>query len=522
MLSAVLSSCEARQSKEDKAFQVNKSKTFLRQRQNSLQDRLDPSWQPVTATPVMGGGNLHYEVSGRHQAVGCGGLGLIQAVVESVGLRQAIDEKVSLLKRRKPYHESDHVLALVYNLLAGGRCLDDLERHRRNEAFLDALGARRIPGATTAGDFLRRFDAASVRQLMAAMQRSSAQVWRRQPKKDRRLALIDVDGTVVSTHGECKEGMQLSYTGRWGFGPLVVSLANSQEVISVVNRPANRPSHDGAAREMDVAIDWATQRAGFANVRLRGDTDFSLTTNFDRWHAQGVQFVFGMDASPGFVRRAQALAEGDWMPLERSCPPVRRRRPTNVKQRVVRERKLKTLRVDSEQVAEIAYTPGRAKGTYRLIVLRKHITVSKGQLLLEPEIRYFFYITNVPATELSPAEVVRESNARCHQENLIEQLKNGVQATRMPVAEFDANWAYLVIGALAWNLKAWTALVLPPKMGARKLLKMEFRRFLDEVMLIPTLILKSGRRLIYRLLWVNSWTELLLDGTKFLRCKRRW
>jgi len=115
--------------------------------------------------------------------------------------------------------------------------------------------------------------------------------------------------------------------------------------------------------------------------------------------------------------------------------------------------------------------------------------------------------------------VVRENNARCDQENLIEQIKNGVQATRMPVAEFDANWAYLVIGALAWNLKAWAGLLLPRKLGARQILRMEFRRFLNEIVLLPTQILRSGRRLIFRLLAINRWVPLLLEGTQ--RLKRR-
>lgn len=499
---------------------MNKNTTFLRQRQKTLKHRLDPSWQPASSAPVLGGGNLRYEVAGRTRAIGCGGLGMIQEVVKTLGLGEEIDEKVQLFKRHKPYHESDHVLALVFNILAGGRCLDDLERHRNNEAFLDALGARRIPGATTAGDFLRRFDREAVGQLIAAMQQTSAKVWRRRSKSQRRLAVIDVDGTIVETTGECKQGMDVSYKGRWGFGPLVVSLANSQEVISVLNRGANRPSHDGAAPEMDKAIDWALKEARFEKVRLRGDTDFSLTRNFDRWHEQGVEFVFGMDSCAGFVRRAQGLPEDSWKKLCRPRRPVQRRRPDNVKRKVIQEREFKNLQVTAEQVAEIAYQPSRADKTYRLIALRKHIQVSKGQLLLEPEIRYFFYITNIPAEQMSPAQVVRESNARCHQENLIEQLKNGVQATRMPVAEFDANWAYLVIGAMAWNLKAWTALVLPKKLGARAFLKMEFRRFLDEVILVPTQILNSGRRLIYRLLAVNRWTRLLLEGTQYLRRRR--
>lgn len=315
--------------------------------------------------------------------------------------------------------------------------------------------------------------------------------------------------------------MDIAYNGRWGFGPLIVSLANTQEVLSVVNRPANRPSHDGAAEWMDKAIDWARNQAGFQKVRLRGDTDFSLTTHFDGWHEQGVEFVFGMDASPGLVKRAEELEHSAWKPLERPKRPVKRRRPENVKKQVVQQRGFKNLKLASEHVAEIDYSPSKAKQTYRLIVLKKRLKVTKGQLCLDEQIRYFFYITNIAKKQMSAAGVVRENNARCHQENLIEQLKNGVQATRMPVAEFDANWAYLVIGALAWNIKAWAGMLLPETLGARKLLTMEFRRFLNEVVLVTAQILHSGRRLIFRLLEVNNWSRLLLEGTRHLRRRRQ-
>lgn len=499
---------------------MKKSKTFLSRRQSEVEIRLDRKWQPERSRPVLESGNVRYEVSGRSQAVGCGGLGMIQSVVKSTGLAALIDAKVEVLKRHRPYHESDHVLALAYNLLVGGQCIDDLDRHRRSVAFLDALGARRIPGATTAGDFLRRFDAESIRGLMDASLRASANVWHLRPASERALAVIDVDGTLVPTTGVCKEHMDIAYTGCWGFHPLVVSLANSQEVLAVVNRPGNRPSHDGAAAWMDRAIQWSKEQAGFSKARLRGDTDFSLTTNFDRWHADRVEFVFGMDANRGFVQRAKGVVDTDWMPLARPTRPIKRQRPENVKQQVVTQRGFKKLALVEERVAEIAYSPGRAKGTYRLVILRKRIRVTKGQLALEDETRYFFYITNIPAEAMSAADVIRENNARCHQENLIEQLKNGVRATRMPVAEFDANWAYLVIGALAWNLKAWAGMLLPKEMGARALIKMEFRRFLDQVMLVPALIIRTGRRLVFRLLEVNRWTSLLLEGTHRLKKRR--
>ena len=494
-----------------------KSRANFERRQRSIEARLDPRWQPERAEPVLEGGNIAYEVSGRTEAIPGGGLGMLQTVVEVVGLREQIDRSLHLLRRHLPYHESDHVLALVYNLLTGGRTLEDLEPRRSDEGFLNALGARRLPDPTTAGDFLRRFDAAKVLVLMEAIDRARSVAWRAQPETERKLAILDVDGTISETTGECKERMDISYDGRWGYGPLVVSLANSQEVLYIVNRPANRPSHDGAAEWIDRGIRWAQEGGGFEKVRLRGDTDFSLTENFDRWTAAGVEFVFGMDAKPAFVGRAEALGAEAWEPYEREESSAKRRRPVNVKAAVTEKRGFRNLELEQEHVAEIEYRPGKCQGTYRLVILRKRIRVTEGQLRLADEIRYFFYITNLPRKLFGTAAVVRENNARCHQENLIEQLKNEVHATRMPVAEFDANWAYLVIASLAWNLKAWTGLLLPKNLGARAILRMEFRRFLNELILLPAQILRSGRRLIFRLLAINRWVPLLLDGTQALK-----
>lgn len=496
---------------------MKNSNKAIERRQRSIDKRLDRRWQPDRAVPVMERGNVCYEVSDRVEAMSAGGMGMILIIVDRLGLREALDRNVRILRRHRPYLESDHILAMAFNILCGGHCLEDLELLRRDEAFLNCVGARRIPDPTTAGDFLRRFHATGVTALLDVVQTVRASVLHSQPQSERKLARIDVDGTITQTDARCKEKMDVSYDGRWGFAPLLVTLANTQEILYVFNRPANRPSYDGAAQWLDKAARWAIEQAGFERVRFRGDTDFSQTAQLDGWNSKGYEFVFGLDAQPALVKRAQDIADADWKLFERvSVKRAKTRaKAPKVKDEVIARREFKDLTLEEEHFAELPYRPTNTKRDYRLIVLRKRIRVQKGQLQFADEIRYFFYISNIEG--MAAAELIRENNQRCNQENIIEQFKNGVHGARLPVREFDGNWAYMAIAALAWSLKAWAGLLLPKALGAAKLVRMEFRKFLRDVMLQPAQILKTGRRLVVRLLAVNSWTRLLLDGTRALQ-----
>lgn len=475
---------------------------------------------------MLGGAPVRYEMPGRLVGIIQGGIGLVTQLAKHLGLAKLLDERLHLLKRHQPYHESDHVLAMVYNIVGGGRCIEGLKTLRQNVGLLNALGAERIPDATTAGDFLRRFDEPNVLALMEASNEARLGVWRSLPKASRKLALIDIDGTVVPTLGAKKEGADFSYNGKWGYAPLVVTMANTQEVLYVVNRSASRPSHDGAVTWIDKTVELVLE-GGFKGARLRGDTDFSLTANFDRWSDAGVEFVFGIDANPSFVKRAEALPARQWRRLRRRKrgesleASSSRQLGRNFREEKVFERGFKTLRLAEEHYAELSYQPRKSSREYRMIVLRKRINVSKGQLPLEDEIHYHFYVTNVPAGRLSAQKTIFESNARCHQENLIKQLKNGVRATQMPTNDFMANWAYLAIGALAWNLKSWLGLVLPSSAQTKELLKMEYRRFTDELVRIATQVVQTGRYVTLRPMMVTAWTGFLLDASEWFR-RQRW
>lgn len=428
---------------------------IIRNRKRRIERRLDPqkAWsnQPK---PIMTASNIHYEMSEKTRAINCGGIGAIHTMVNKIGLREEIDSRVHLLKRHLPYHESDHVMNLAYNAMLDGVRLQDIELRRNDEAFLDGLGAQRIPDPTTSGDFTRRFAESDIEDLMDAINVTRQRVWAKQGGEFLSEAFIDVDGTIAGTTGECKGDMSLSYKGIWGYAPLVVSLANTNEVLYLVNRPGNATSHDGCVKWIDRAIEVVAPHAG--QITLRGDTDFTLTGELDRWHENGHQFIFGMDAHAKVVGLAEALSEQAWTPLERlpryEIATGPRRKPDRVKEEVVRTKGYLNKVLQGESVAEIEYRPNKCKQSYRLVIVRKNISVQKGEDVLFDEVRYFFYITN--RREDAPEKIVGLANGRCNQENVIEQLKNGVNAMRMPVENLLSNWAYMVMTALAWNLKA--------------------------------------------------------------------
>jgi hypothetical protein len=470
--------------------------------------------------------NIQYGWSARDRGVACGGIGAIHLLARRSGLIAAIDKDLHLLKVHLPYHESDHVLNIAYNVLCGGMRLEDIEIRRNDEVYLEALGALCIPDPTTAGDFCRRFRVKDVETLMDAVNRVRLKIWAKQPASFFAEAILEADGTMAPTTGECKQGMEISYKGDWGYHALVVSLANTGEPLFLVNRGANRPSHEGAAMRFDQAISLCRE-AGFRKVLLRGDTDFSQTQYLDGWDARGVRFIFGFDAAPNLVEWAENLPKSSWQRLQRAAKYTvktqARRRPQKVKEEIVREREFKNVRLVCEDVAEFTYRPAACTQAYRVVVVRKNLSVEKGDQALFDDVRYFFYITN---DELTPAaEIVFQANDRCNQENLIEQLKNGAQAFRLPVDTLVANWAYMVMASLAWTLKAWFALVLPQqgrwaaKYIAQKqaVLRMEFRTFLNSFMRVPCQIIRGGRRVVYRLLGWNPWQHVFLRGVDELR-----
>lgn len=494
-----------------------------------MQRRLDRKDLRGCSQPMMTAANIHYEIAERSRGVASGGIGLIHALARRLGLIDALDQRLELLKIHLPYHESDHVLGLAYLPLCGGTCLQDLELLRHDEVLLDALGARRLPDPTTAGDFCRRFSPDSIQTLLDVINDTRLKVWADQPSAFFEQARLDMDGFLVETTGQCKRGMDIGYDGTWGYHACVLTLANTGEVLSIVNRPGNRPSHEGAATLVDQAT-AVCFRGGFRRVLLRGDTKFSQSEHLDRWDDDPrVRFLFGFEALPNLKDIAEALPDRAWRPLQRpsryEVKTAPRLRPDNVKEAVVVARQFENRRLRSEEVAEFNYRPTACRKTHRMVVVKKNISVEKGEKRLFDRVVYFFYITNEWVDEA--AEIVFSANDRCDQENVLAQLAGGVRALRAPVDNLESNWAFMVMTALAWNLKAWWALTLPERPGRyqekhraekRWVLRLEFKTFANAFVRLPCQIVRGGRQLIYRLLGWNPHQPIFFRLVDVLRC----
>jgi hypothetical protein len=501
----------------------------LNRRKRRILRRIENTPGVERPEPMLAASNIHYEIAEKVRGIAPGGIGAIHLLARKVGLIRDIDEGLHLLKRHLPYHESDHVLNIAYNLLSGGSRLEHIEVRRNDEVYLEALGAQRIPDPTTAGDFCRRFSQDDVERLMDIVNETRLRVWGQQPDYFLDEAFIDADGTIAPSDGWCKQGVDLSYNGIWGYHPLVVSLANTGEPLYLVNRSGNRPSHEHAAEYLDRA-NALCRRAGFRRITFRGDTKFTQTRHLDRWDGDGIRFIFGMDARENLKHLAERLDDLKYSELERPARYTIRTVPRQArerhKERIVAERQFETLKLIGEEVAEFEYRPVACERTYRVVVLRKKLVVEKGQLwLFEPD-RYFFYLTNDRTTPAS--EIVLLANDRCDQENLIAQLKSGAKALAMPVDDLVSNWAYMVMGSLAWVLKAWSALLVPEhprwaerhRAEKRTLLRMGFTTFCVALIQVPCQVVRTSRRIVYRLLAWNPWQGVFLRLVERLQSLR--
>jgi hypothetical protein len=467
--------------------------------------------------PAFRGRRVKHEVDQRSDLTPYGGLGLAHQLACRLGVAREIDQRLSLLERHKLYHESDHVLTHALNLVSGATAIEDIRNLQQSAAICCLLGADSIPAPSTAGDFLRRFGAKDLADFQAAIDAVRERSWSQVPRSRKKIASIDMDSTIKEVYGQCKQGAEFSYTKKWSYHPLLISLAEFNEPLRLINRPGNFGSATGTLDQLRQVIPLVKRH--FQQIRCRGDSAFCQKDIMQLCQDEGVLFYFSEGSRPDLREKADLLGEKAWKCLVRH-PEKRRRKARRKKRRkqrrhrqqIARKREYETLHQVREQVAEFSHRPYGTKQDYRVVVVRQLVETLKGSRALIEQYIYRFIFTNDWRSH--PAEVVRINYGRCTQENTIEQLKNGIGGLRMPTGQLLANGAYLLIAELAWCLRSWLSLLALP----RDSLGWEWKRFRQAFVYVAARITQSARYAVVRLSRAHRYRNEIVSAARLLDC----
>jgi hypothetical protein len=443
--------------------------------------------------PVLGHPKLQLS-SESSETTPYGGLALAAGLVRNLRIAPDLNRNLSLLASHRPFHESDHVLAHVYNLYAGGTCIEDIADLQTSEPVRRMLGADRLPDPTTAGDFLRRFDEEALRALDQVIDRGQEAVWKRcYGKKKAERAIVDLDSCVRPVYGDQKEGTDFTYKGSFGYHPLVISLAGTMECLRLINRSGNEGSATGSETHLRELFPMLDRH--FKQVIVRGDSAFAKQAIFDACEEAGHHFAVVSPQQQNFASLFEALSGEKWKPYRQRAEAPRRktrRRGRNRRQERALSRNKRNLQLEKQWIAEMAYQPARSDQPYRLIARYQEIEAHEQGELFKLT-RFRFILSNLPPS-VSAEEVMDLTYQRCDQENLIEQLQSGVAAMRMPTGGLLSNAAFMGCARLAHNLKPWLAqLALPPET-----LRWEWKRFRRSFVYCAARVVHTARQVHVR------------------------
>lgn len=496
-------------------------------RRHQIQPLLWP--EDAAQRPVFRNRRVRLHVQQRGQTTPYGGLALAHDLAMRLQLDREINRTLCLLKLKLPYFESDHFLTHVYNQYVGGACIEDISNLQHSEAIKALLGACRIPDPSTAGDFLRRFRPAHLRAVQRVIDQAREKVWSQLPRARRRVATIDLDSTIKVVYGECKQGADFSYNGQWSYHPLLITLMETNELLRTINRSGNAASADGAAEALLEILPMV--RRHFDTIYVRGDSKFYQKAILAACARYDAHFALCMEGYAVLQEKAFSLPLSEWKPFtahraekvaRAAAERKRRRRRRRYRPLRARQRNYQTLATVHQWVTEFDYTIPRGRAgpgsevvghTYRVAVRQQEVETHQGQNYLFSEFRHRFVITDIPATEMDAAEVLCFAYGRCDQENIIEQVKNGIAAMRMPTGELLANSAFLLAGQLAWCLRAWLSLLALPKESTR----WEWKWFRQAFVYVAARVTRGARQVRVFLADSHRFVEHLLTAAQRLQ-----
>ena len=379
-----------------------------------------------------------------------GGLILIEELIHRLRVKETINETVSVKKRQRGYQESDHILALVYNLIGGGSCLDDLNMLREDAEIKTVIQQEAIPHATTAGDFLRAFHLGHIKQLEKASRRIQETV---HSQEDLSELTLDIDSALFEQYSSKKQGSCRGYNGETGYHPQFGFRADTGEWV--YGRLQRGGAYTSADAEKLLAACLKRVPQSVKRVKTRSDSG---------WYKEGY-----LEACEGCTTHEviYTITADQTKPLLEKVAEIRGWIPMSAAAEETRE------------VAEFWYQGATWKKERRFIVKREpRFPGKEKQLQLFPAERYRYYVFVTNSEEAAIAGLMEFHGGRGNAENYIKEVLYGFDLEQLPSERFHANWVYLLIGQLAYNLVVWLKQYGLPQKYVSSRVKLIRHRFL--------------------------------------------
>ena len=352
------------------------------------------------------------------------GVVLVHELAARLGVEQIVDEELRVKERERGYSEGQAIGGLIYNLLLGGECLSDLEVLRGDPGTQELLAQEAILAPRTAGEFLRKFDLGDIGDLQRVNLRLQQRV---RPQQTSATCTIDLDSSLYEQVSTRKQGSDKAYNGEIGYHSLLAFWAAAGELLFSHLRRGSAHTCRNVRWFLRETFKRVPAQAALA---LRADSGF-YSKEVGQWgEAHHVRFTITADQTAPLLAHLEACPDRYWtlLPDYPLC-----------------------------EVTELRYQPQRWPKAYRSVVKRQLAETQEGELVWH----YPGFVTtdeDTPAPDLEgwhlqPADV----------ENRLKEHKSGLGLEKLPTGRFRANWAYLLMGQIAFNLVAWLKkLVLPP------------------------------------------------------------
>ena len=364
-------------------------------------------------------------VSANDKITSFAGLKPLFDLAHKVGILKNL-ENLTVKKRRRGIPIVDFVMSLVANFVVGGESMTDLEELRAEAATRSVVYDLEVPAPTTVGETLRKFSLGHIKQLEAVI--AQAMAWSVDMFSGSKPITLDCDSSIFEVHGKLKEGARYAYNQVKGFHPLLAFWSETRLLIGVRLRPGNR--HTGHKATSFLA-ECLRRLPKDRPINARFDSGFYSQHVVRFCQEHGIGFSISAKLFEGLVELINAIDDAEWKPYPWE---------------------------ENAEWAEFAYQPANWPRTFRMLVKRTPYFEGRQQVLGK-----FFYTAVITGRRGHGASLIRVHLARGGAENYIEEFKNGIGARLLPTQRFMANWAWLVIAQLAYNLVQCFKLLLLPR-----------------------------------------------------------